>query len=233
MFDAKRLLNQYLGGEAAGGAAGNTSQMGGLLSGALAGGLVGLLTGTRTGRKVGKNALVYGGTALVGGLAYKAWRDWQGGKQAATVVGGDGGTPTLTLPPADSAFVPAPDQKDSLERGLIRAMIGAAKSDGHIDGSERQRILQRIDSLDLDAGTDAFVRSEMAGPLDLDAIVAPATCPETAAEIYTASLIAVDRSRPAERGYLAMLAARLALEPGLVEHLHANVDAALSETGKQ
>ena len=50
---------------------------------------------------------------------------------------------------------------------------------------------------------------------------ARAACSERAAEIYAASLMAIDPSKPAERGYLAMLAARLKLETGLVEHLHA------------
>ena len=36
--------------------------------------------------------------------------------------------------------------------------------------------------------------------------------PEEAAEIYTVSLLAIDVDNPAERGYLAMLAARLNLE---------------------
>jgi len=38
---------------------------------------------------------------------------------------------------------------------------------------------------------------------------------------------------PAEKGYLGMLAARLKLEPGLVAHLHANVDEALSRGCQQ
>jgi uncharacterized membrane protein YebE (DUF533 family) len=32
-----------------------------------------------------------------------------------------------------------------------------------------------------------------------------------------------DPSTPAEQGYLAMPAARMKLEPGLVDHLHANI----------
>jgi uncharacterized membrane protein YebE (DUF533 family) len=40
--------------------------------------------------------------------------------------------------------------------------------------------------------------------------------------------MAADPSKPAEKGYLAMLAARLKLEPGLVEHLHANAAEVMS-----
>ncbi len=87
MIDVKQLLGQYLGGQneaAAGDGSNKAGNFGGLAGGALAGGLVGLLAGTKTGRKIGKNALAYGGTAVLGGLAYKAWRDWQSGKPALT-----------------------------------------------------------------------------------------------------------------------------------------------------
>jgi uncharacterized membrane protein YebE (DUF533 family) len=52
-------------------------------------------------------------------------------------------------------------------------------------------------------------------------------CEETAAEIYAASLMAIDRTRSAEQAYLTLLAARLELAPGLVDHLNASVDAAM------
>ena len=61
--------------------------------------------------------------------------------------------------------------------------------------------------------------------------VGPADAPGSvrAAEIYAASLLSIDVDNAAERGYLAMLAARLKLDEGLVAHLHGNVAAA---TGK-
>jgi uncharacterized membrane protein YebE (DUF533 family) len=42
------------------------------------------------------------------------------------------------------------------------------------------------------------------------------------AQIYAASLLVVDPEAPVEKAYLAMLAARLNLDVGLVAHLHAN-----------
>jgi uncharacterized membrane protein YebE (DUF533 family) len=231
MFDAKQLLSQYLGGQegSSGESTFNAGNLGGLAGGALAGGLTGLLAGTKTGRKLGKNALVYGGTALVGGLAYKAWRDWQDGKPAsetaapATAVAGEA---QPAVPPPGSAFLPSTEQKqDELGRALLRAMIGAAKADGQIDPNEQRRIEEQIAALGLDQDIRSFVHEELAGPLDIDAIVAPAVCEETAAEIYAASLMAIDRTRAAEQAYLTLLAARLNLAPGLVDHLNANVEA--------
>jgi uncharacterized membrane protein YebE (DUF533 family) len=52
-------------------------------------------------------------------------------------------------------------------------------------------------------------------------------CEDTAAEIYAASLMAIDRERTSEQAYLSMLAARLNLAPGLVYHINANVEAAM------
>jgi uncharacterized membrane protein YebE (DUF533 family) len=70
---------------------------------------------------------------------------------------------------------------------------------------------------------------ELRAKLDVDAVAGAAATPEEAAEIYAASLLSIDVDNAAERGYLAMLAARLKLDEGLVAHLHGNVAAA---TGK-
>jgi uncharacterized membrane protein YebE (DUF533 family) len=233
MFNAKQLLSQYLGDQqsSSGENTFNAGNLGGLAGGALAGGLTGLLAGTKTGRKIGKNALIYGGTALVGGLAYKAWRDWQDGKpasQSKITPSAVPGEAQSAVPPPGSAFLPSSGrQQEELGRALVRAMIGAAKADGQIDPDERQRIEVQIATLGLDSEMHNFVQDELAGTLDIDAIVAPAVCEETAAEIYAASLMAIDRTQAAEQAYLTLLASRLNLDPGLVEHLNANVEAAM------
>jgi uncharacterized membrane protein YebE (DUF533 family) len=224
MIDAKQLLNQFFGdsqGTPSGGGISGT----GLAGGALAGGIAGLLAGTKGGRKIGKKALTYGGTALLGGLAYKAWRDWQQGQQATTAPG----TADITEPPLDSPFVPAAANAYQFNQALLRAMIGAAKADGQIDELEQRRILQHLDAQDVSQDDREFVHRELQQPLDVEAIVRAATCPETAAELYAASLMAIDPNRPAEQGYLAMLAARLGLAPELVSHLHATVESAKAE----
>ena len=221
MFDTKRLMDQFLGGQSVAGGTtkGGAGPFGGIAGGALAGGLAGLLTGTKKGRKLSKGALTYGGMALLGGLAYKSWSDWRAGKEPDAAAG----ERTFEAPPTGSPFLPVGGEENNLGHALIRAMIGAAKADGHIDAAEQQRIFKQVNELGLDAEAKAFVMDELARPLDLEAVAAGATCPETAAEIYAASLIAIDPSGPAEKSYLANLAARLKLEPALVDHIHANV----------
>ena len=99
-------------------------------------------------------------------------------------------------------------------------MLAAAKADGKIDAEEKSKIFSRLESADLSAEDKAFVFDELAAPLDIQAVAAGAQCPEHAAEIYAASLVAIENETPQERAYLRELAAALALEPGLVDAIH-------------
>ncbi|MGD8259179.1 MAG: DUF533 domain-containing protein [Desulfobacterales bacterium] len=72
---------------------------------------------------------------------------------------------------------------------------------------ESQAIFQRIESLGLDSESQSLLVVEMGRPVDMDALVDSATSPEVVAEIYIASLLAIDVDTPAEQSYLNMLAA--------------------------
>jgi uncharacterized membrane protein YebE (DUF533 family) len=228
MFDAKRLLDQFLGGQDGqgnkGGGAGEF--MKGAGGGALAGGLAAILLGSKTGREIGGEALKLGGMAAVGALAYKAYRDWQAGKEAPAEPLARPNVPMLPAP-SGTPFNPSSETgQQKLARHLLRAMIAAAKADGHIDAQEQARIFAEMDKLPLAADDKAFVMDELRAKLDIDAVAGAAETPEEAAEIYAASLLAIDVDNAAERGYLAMLAARLELDDALVAHLQQTVAAA-------
>lgn len=198
----------------------------GALGGAAAGGLVTLLLTNKKSRKMAGGLVKYGALAAVGGLAYKAYSDWQAGKSAGdTRAEAAAGTPP---PPKDTAFEggATPQAQSDLSQALLRAMIAAAKADGHIDADEQRRIFGFLDQLDLDTEAKAYVMDELRAPLDVDAVAKAATSPEIAAELYAASLLVIDEQNAAETGYLAMLAARLQLPEDLVAHLHASVDGA-------
>ena len=120
--------------------------------------------------------------------------------------------------------LPATDvEQQTLARKLLRAMIAAAKCDGHIDADEQGRIFSELDKLTLSPEEKGFVMDELRAKLDIDGVANAASSPEEAAEIYAASLLAIDADTPAERGYLAMLAARLRLDSDLAEHLSSSV----------
>ncbi|MGB0722176.1 MAG: tellurite resistance TerB family protein [Gammaproteobacteria bacterium] len=245
MFDAGALINQFLG--AGGGDAVRKGKEylsengGGLAGGAVMGGLAGYLLGSKSGRKIAKNAATYGGMALVAGLAYKAYSGYRANQQggqpvtkqtlgvpasahdaavtptSANSVGGE------TLIPESEFQVDDPVGADGFGAVLVSAMIAAAKADGHIDGPEQQAIFNKINELNLDNEQKAFLFDQLNRPLDIDTLVAAAKGPEQAIEIYVASVLAIDPDTPAEQAYLAMLAARLSLEPGLVEEIHRTV----------
>jgi uncharacterized membrane protein YebE (DUF533 family) len=107
-------------------------------------------------------------------------------------------------------------------------MIAASKADGHIDAAEQQRIFGHLDDFGLDPEAKAFVMDEIRAPLDVERIVRMAETPAMAAELYAASLLAMDPDTPAERAYLDLLAARLGLEKGLVAEIEKAAEAATS-----
>lgn len=109
---------------------------------------------------------------------------------------------------------------------LVRAMISAARADGHIDETERQAILGKVKLAGLDPDAETFLTAELSNPVDLDAIIGAAKTESQKVELYTGSRIAIDPDTRAERGYLDLLAGRLGLADGLIDHIEATVASA-------
>ena len=223
MRQAKSLIDSLLGGlgdmtgeQGAGGLAqkakGAWAGQSTLAKGAIAGGLLGVLLSGNARRLVGAGVKV-GGAALIGGLAYKAYEDWKSGKAEGQ------GPVALPAPEGDFAV-----SEDFAER-LLQAMVAAAKADGHVTRDERVRINGQLARLGLEAEAQALIAAELDSPLDVGRIAALARNEAEAVEIYTASLLVVDAEGAAEKGYLAMLAARLGLDDGLVAHVRAGAQA--------
>ena len=102
----------------------------------------------------------------------------------------------------------------------LKAMISAAKADGQIDQRERERILDKLKDAGADDETRRFVAQEAAAPLDIDALVREVPDQQAAAQVYAASLLAINVDTAAERAYLRDLAARLGLNDQAVASLH-------------
>jgi uncharacterized membrane protein YebE (DUF533 family) len=229
MLDPKSLLDQFLGGNAGGGLrnAGASiknrldqqSGSGGFVRGAAAGGLLGLLLGGKGLGKLAGGALGYGGAAAIGALALKAYQDYQLRKS---------GTPVSLSPEQFANLSPdaLPHAQPAADGGpfqlvLVRAMIGAAKADGHVDADEQQRLFAEVERRGLDAEAKAFVFDLLSQPVDMASITNAVVTPEQGAEVYLASRMAINPDVPAERAYLDALAARLKLPA----ELRASLDA--------
>jgi uncharacterized membrane protein YebE (DUF533 family) len=169
---------------------------------AAAGGLLAMLLGTGIGRKLTGSALKVGSLAALGTVAYNAYQKWQG--QAAT------GRPIDQLSGPEAA---------ARSLALLKAMVSAAKADGHIDSAERARIENQLAALSLDADTLKFFKEELAKPLDAKAVAVLADSPVAAAEIYLTSLLVIDDQNDPERAYLQSLARELKLAPELLTAL--------------
>lgn len=191
------------------------------------GGVVGMLLGNRGGRSMGGTALKFGSVAALGAMAWKAYQEYEA-KQRAQAPAGAAGAPTITASsarPPSFAALPAP-QMELHSQAMLKAMIAAAKSDGHVDDREQGLVGVELDRSGADAETRAWVESEMKRPVDAADVAAAATTPEMAAEVYLATLVVVDETTMMERAYLDELARRLNLAPALKADLEARARSA-------
>jgi uncharacterized membrane protein YebE (DUF533 family) len=108
----------------------------------------------------------------------------------------------------------------------IRAMINAAKADGRIDPQEAQRLVGKMQEDGVSEQERRFVLAEMQKPMETDAIVRAVPNEQAAAQIYTASLMAIQVDTDAERQYLQALASKLGLNQHAVAYLHQAVGVA-------
>jgi len=168
----------------------------------LAAGTIGVLMGSKKARKIGGSALKYGGLAALGVVAYKAFNTWQQNNSSAPQI----------PQPRTVDRIPA-SEVEVHGKAVLRAIIAAAKADGHIDDRERQLIDQSIAQLTDDRELQFWVDQELRKPMDPAEIATSATTPEIAAEMYLASLLMVDEENFMERAYLDELARQLKLDP--------------------
>lgn len=191
----------------------------GLLGGVAGSGLTSMMGGK--GKKTGKKAMKYGALAAVGGLAWKAYKQYSEQK------------PTTTKPtsPRTFDFTPAamPEQSfnevidDNHTDGqllLMRAMIAAAYADGHIDDTERQKIFAQVDTLELSAQEKAMLFDELRKPMQLSELVNAVPNAQMGIEVYVASASAIDLNQSISKHYLEALANQLCIPNELIDNIH-------------
>lgn len=202
------------------------SSLGGMLgAGGASAGLMGMLLGGKRKRGMGSTALKVGTVAALGAVAYKAYNHWQSQQaqppqaapQGEHLQPADTASPATHAAPAAASAVPTVSEAHS--RALLKAMIAAAKSDGHLDERELGLIHDELEKLGAEPELQRWMEDELRKPLDPADVARAATTPELASEMYFTSLLVVDGTAFMERAYLDELARQLKIEPGLKAEL--------------
>lgn len=184
-------------------------------TGAALGGLGALIFGTRTGRSLAATAAKVGAAALIGGLAYKAYQNYQQGKPLI-----DGTSQSPAAAPQGSGFDDGSISQEEASR-FVRAMVAATAADGRLDDTERQRLLAGLTDSGMDTQAEAFLAKELQNPASIDELTANVTSQDEAIKLYTAARLAIEPDTDAEQTFLAILASRLNLDENLVAHIDA------------
>ncbi|HHH38807.1 MAG TPA: tellurite resistance TerB family protein [Sedimenticola sp.] len=221
------LMDQVIGGSGSGGLLGglmdaakgmmsgqSQGQGGGIANNPLAAGGLGALAGALFGGGGDsvKGALGGGAMAMLAGLAFQAFKNMN--RQPAAFTANE--PPLGVRPPA------SPQEEQELEATasvILKGMINAAKADGNIDSEEIRKILGRLQEAGADAAVQQMVMEEMQGPMDLDGLVQEIPNEAVAAQVYLASLFAIEVDTDEERAYLQQLAQRTGLDSGVVQQL--------------
>ena len=232
------LLNQFMGASNGTNPSGNvtngigntlnnlsSSIPGGLAGGAAAGGIMALLVSSKSARKIAGTAATYGGAALLGGLAYKAFKNWQlnNNQQVASHTGAQ-----HLITKDDNAFNNG-TLSNEFQLTLIKAMIAAAKADGHIDEVEQQRIIKAVEQMDLSMENKGILFELLQKPISIDELVRGAMNIEQRTELFLASCLVINPDHPSEQSYLDQLAIALQLPKDLARQLKWQAQEAVKE----
>ena len=222
------MLGQVLGGRS--GSSGSGSAYGGPNSprrGQAQGGLGGILDQLSAGAAAGGLGGVLGGI-LGGGSGQQGQQNQQSQPQGQLAQKG-------SQPANDASFgelfndaiakgdepdvAPTPEQ-NALAGLMLRAMIQAAKADGEIDENEKSKLMSEFG--DLDDDERAFIREQMAAPVDAAALAREV--PEGfGPQVYLMSLMAIEFDNRKEAEYLHELAQNLGLDKATVNGIHDKV----------
>ena len=116
-------------------------------------------------------------------------------------------------------IAPTPEQ-NAVAGLMLRAMIQAAKADGKIDDSEKQRLLGQVG--DLDESEKQFIREQMAAPVDVQGL-AREVPKGLEQQVYLMSLMSIDFDNQNEARYLNDLAQAMGISREQVNAIHQQV----------
>lgn len=191
---------------------GNMGGLGGLLGAGALGGLLGTLISGGSAKKIAKGALVMGGSAAAGAMAWNFYKKWA---QPSNQEGNAQSKPSTNQPAQASQgqAVPAQEQVPPVDNDtsmiLLEAMVFAARADGHIDENEKQNINNVVTQIFPNQDTHQLIDSLIHKPIDPNSLAARIKSPEEAYDVYRLSCMILEIDHFMERSYLDGLAAAL------------------------
>lgn len=181
----------------------------------LAAGGIGALLGALMGgsNSTTMNSLGGGMMGLLGMMAYKALSGSMSGKSGAA-------SQPLQQDYVREYTQPSAQQQNSDAEIIITAMIDAAKCDGQVDPAELSRIMDTMKSSGIGQDGVNYVIQKLQGPMETAKIVAAVKGrPELAAQVYSASLMAIEVDTDAEKKYLDKLAKAMGLNSNVIQNI--------------
>lgn len=168
------------------------------------GALLGALTGSS--RSTTMNTLGGGLMGLLGMMAYKAFTNTNKGNGSNNNINNQ---PVYTQP--------TPQQQASDAEIILLAMIDAAKSDGQVDADELNKIMKKLQDSGIGQEGVNYVINKLNSPMETTKILAAVrNRPDLAAQVYAASLMAIEVDTDAERNYLDKLAKGMGLTADVI-----------------
>lgn len=172
----------------------------------------------------GKAAL-FGGTAGLAAMAYKMFQKWQAGAQESSNyrtssqsqwgnqntyqyqnTGRIGSDPFSEYNQTQATQRASMEQRNEMGRLILRAMIYAARADGHIDAKEQAMIMSATQQLSYEANINSLIREYLSEPLNPQTLARCVRTKDQALDVYRLSSAAIVADHPQEQQYLADLA---------------------------
>ena len=199
---------------------------GGLVGGAAAGSIIALLMSNKSSRKFAGTAAKYGGAAVLGGLAFKAYKTWQLNNYDQQSVSDRSNKAIMD----DSKPYASHDVAPDYELKLIKTMIASAKADGHIDSDEQHKIFQTITQMNLSSEMKATVFDLLNHPIPVEDITRGVHDIGQRSELFLAACLVVDTETPSVKLHLDQMASALALPQDLKQQIIQQARQAINET---
>lgn len=216
--------------------AGQAKGMAGNLQRSAPGGMGGLLGAGALGAVLGNimSSDVVKGVAMAGAgaMAWNFYRKWAAQNQGGQAQGAPNAA-SIGQGPTEHEVFPFPQSEpartapvDPIGELVIRAMTYAAKADGTIDATERQRMQQVIGNLLPGQNVDAVIDSISKETLDPKKIASEVSSPEQAEDVFRLSCAAIDVDHFMETSYLDALAKALGISDAKKQELEREADMA-------